>query len=92
MSNKIVVRLAIAFFIAILLFATNPSDTTHKEAINNEFKKENTVAGILGGGRIAGALTTYNDYFLFSTTEIDGTIVSFGILTKVFVIQDLKLN
>ena len=92
MSNKIAIRLGIALFIFIILFATNPSGDSHKTAINNEFKKENTIAGVLGVGRLAGALTTYNDYFLFSTTEIDGSIISFGILTKVFVVRDLKLD
>ena len=55
-------------------------------------KKENKVAGFLGGGRLTGALTTYNDYYLFSTSEIDGTRMTIGILTKVFVVQDLKLE
>lgn len=69
----------------ILMYFANPSYDTHRETINNRFKKDHAILGPLGGGKIFNAFTTYNDYYLFSTTDVDGEVVSVGIFGKVFV-------
>lgn len=75
----------------ILLFFTNPSYNNHRTTVNNEFKKTNRLVGILGGGRAVGALSTYNDFLLFSTTEIDGKLLSVGVLSKVVVVGNMNI-
>lgn len=71
------------------LVVTNPSYDTHKNKINQEVKADHPLIGKLGAGKLVSALTNYNNYFLFSTTELDGDVVSYGVLTVV-VVKDLE--
>lgn len=70
--------------VVLLLFFTNPSDRTHCDSIKNRVKKDHPIIGTVLG-RTPCALTVYNDYILFSTTEISGDLVSIGALGKVYV-------
>lgn len=83
--------IVILMVMGILLFFTNPTYDSHQNKINDQFKKENKVVGFLGGGKAVGALSTYHNYLLFSTTVLDGDLLSIGVLSKVIVLRDLKL-
>ena len=87
-KSRYIVILLVA---GILLFFTNPSYDSHLNKINDQFKKENKVAGFLGGGKAVGALSTYHNYLLFSTTVFDGDLLSIGILSQVIVVRDLDV-
>jgi len=93
MLDKLFFRLLIIFGILALFYATNPSYSDHKSKINQEYKDQNPISGFLGAGRaVGGLLTNYNDYWLVSTTDLDGGLISIGILGKVFVLADLKVE
>ena len=72
-------------FIVGALVITNPSYDTHKNKINREVKADKPLIGKLGGGKLLSALTNYNNYFLFSTTELDGEVLSYGAMGVVLV-------
>ena len=92
MLTKNITKVIFVLLIGTLFFMTNPSHKTHKTNINNEYKKKNKWTGMLGGGRAIGAITTYNDYLFFSTTEFEDETVSIGFLTKVVIVKDLKVE
>ncbi|MEL7020193.1 MAG: hypothetical protein AAGK47_01175 [Bacteroidota bacterium] len=73
------------------MVVTNPTFEKHKSKINSQVKSDKPLIGKIGGGRLLGALTTYNNYYLFSTTQLEGKSVSFGVLGMVVVeeIDDL---
>jgi len=76
-------------FLAVLfiafLFVSNPEHTAHKAALNNAVKKESLFASAIGMGRVIGWTTTYEDYYLVSTSSIGGEVISVGVMGKVFV-------
>ena len=79
--------------LALLLVAllTRPDNERHKKKINQEFKGENPVAGVLGGGKVFSELVDYHDKYLFSYTTFRDETVSFGVFRMVFVYKDLDL-
>lgn len=85
MRAKSILQTIITFLVVFFLYSSNPSHTAHRASINNQFKKENRFFALLGGGKAVGALTTYNDYILFSVTDIEGEIISIGLAGKVWV-------
>jgi len=79
------------------LFYTNPTEKEHRakmETVWGDALRQTvtgTSEGIFGGfigNKIAGmavkGLSDYHNYYIFSTTEIDGTITSFGICKFVY--------
>jgi hypothetical protein len=79
--------------LALLLVAllTSPNEGLHKKKINQEFKGENPVTGVLGAGKVFSELVSYHDYYVFSSTTFRDETVSFGIFRMVFVFKDLDL-
>ena len=78
---------AILIGVGALLGATNPSYDAHKKAIADRLVTESevqqplakkTVAAI--GSAIAGAVTEYKSYYLFSVTKNERGWVTFGAL------------
>lgn len=66
----------------------NPTAEKHKEKINAQVKGDKPLIGAIGGGKLLGALTQYNNYYLFSTTDIEGERISFGLL-GIVVVEDI---
>ncbi len=78
------------FVLGLALFFTNPDQGAHRSSIKNEFKKEMSIPGIIKAEIICRA-STYNDFFLFSTTNYRGEAVSYGAFGKVLVNTDVTL-
>ncbi|MFK7932631.1 MAG: hypothetical protein AB8G22_03925 [Saprospiraceae bacterium] len=66
----------------------NPTEDQHKDKINAQVKSDKPLIGSIGGGKLLGALTSYNYYYLFSTTDLEGDQVSFGVL-GIVVVEDI---
>ena len=69
---------------AALLFGTNPTYRDHRMGIIDKYRGENKIMGF---GVIKGELCTYSDYYLFSTTQLNGRLLSVGILNQVLVLE-----
>jgi hypothetical protein len=92
---KAMLRLAILGLIVIcgMLVLTNPSHQTHKDTVYESAASEATKSEMLG--RIAADLLggvdviplNYNNYFLFSTTTLNGETASVGVLSRVWKID-----
>lgn len=69
----------------------NPSHDKHKTKIDTMLKGDRPLIGAIGGGKLLGALTKYQNYYLFSMTEVEGRQVSVGVLGFVIVnkLEDL---
>lgn len=76
--------------ICSMLVLTNPSHETHKNIVYESAASEATKSEMLG--KIASDLLggvdvvplNYNNYFLFSTTTLNGETVSVGVLSRVW--------
>ena len=73
-----------------MLVFTNPSQETHKSVVYQSAATQATKSDMLG--KIAADLLegvnviplNYNNYFLFSTTTINGETASVGVLSRVW--------
>lgn len=89
------VRLAILGLVVIcgMLVLTNPSHETHKNVVYEVATSQATKSDMLGkiAADLLGGVDViplgYNNYFLFSTTTLNGETVSVGMLSRVW-----KLN
>lgn len=81
----------IILLILLAALITSPDAATHKGKINREFKGENPVAGVLGGGKFFSEMVDYHEGYLFSYTTFRDETVSFGIYGTTFVFKDLDL-
>lgn len=85
-------RLGILGLIVIcgMLVVTNPSHETHRNLVYESAAAEATkseklgkiAANLLGGVDVIPL--SYNNYFLFSTTTLNGETVSVGVLSRVW--------
>lgn len=73
------------------LVVLNPSHEKHKTKINQTLKGDHPLIGAIGGGKLLGALTKYQNYYLFSVTDVKGEQISVGVLGFVIVnkLEDL---
>ena len=81
----------IIIIIIVVAFFTNPSFENHVNKIDIEYDKVNPITGILVGPIVIKQVTTYNDYYVFSTTTCNGHLLSIGAFTKVGVVMDLDI-
>jgi heme O synthase-like polyprenyltransferase len=87
MNKSLVIAAAIAAA-ALAAFALNPSAERHRDAVKAKIAERSPIAGALGLGALAAFASTYRDYGLASTTEVNGRRLSFGVFGMVFVMQD----
>ena len=85
---------SIGIIVLILLAAliTSPNAEKHKSSINREFKGENPLAGVLGGGKLFSEMVDYHEGYLFSYTTFRDETVSLGLFGNTFVFKDLDIN
>lgn len=70
----------------IFLLVTNPSHERHERKISKRYCERNPATCLGGiGGFIASKLTKYDDWYIFSYTEIADKTVSVGFCGIVFV-------
>ncbi|MBS3806677.1 MAG: hypothetical protein KGY60_04170 [Bacteroidales bacterium] len=81
----------IILLILLAALITSPNAEEHKSKINIEFKGQNPVAGVLGGGKLFSEMVDYHEGYLFSYTTFRDETVSFGIFGTTFVFKDLDL-
>ena len=89
-SSKSGFFMGLLLLLAVALFATTPTFSDHRNAINDDFKQKNQVAGWLKIGQLIGELTTYQNHVFFSTTYIEQELVAVGVMNNVFVVSDLQ--
>jgi hypothetical protein len=87
---KIRVGIAAIVVLAAVLGITNPSQNAHRTAVYTSVATEKTKSDVLGkiavdllGNREVLPLT-YNNYFLFSTTTLNGKTASVGLFSRVW--------
>jgi hypothetical protein len=74
----------------IVLAVTNPSQDLHRKAVYESVVAANTKHEVLGKiaagvrGEKDSVLLQYNNYWIFSTTTLDGNTVSVGALSHVW--------
>ncbi len=92
--KKIRNLLIILVLIGGLLFASNPSTDAHKKKVIAQFTLENPLVGKLGGAKYFAKILRYDDYYLFSTSNIsmNDKRVSIGIAGYVFVLYSLDIK
>lgn len=79
------------FIAGLALYFTNPNRGAHCNSIKSQVTKERPIMGGFIARKLCN-LSTYNDFYLFSTTEYRGETVSYGAFTKVFVVNtDINL-
>lgn len=75
--------------VLVICMFLNPSEDSHRNEIKNYVNSQATQSGLLGGVSSSLGLTDiavdalpleYNNYYLFSTTTIDGERLSYGLL------------
>jgi hypothetical protein len=76
--------------VAIVLLVTNPSHEAHKQTVYTSMATEATNSEMLGKiavdvlGKTDVVPLQYNNYFVFSTTTLNGETRSIGILSRVW--------
>jgi hypothetical protein len=78
-------KLILLVVIAAAAFFTNPSLARHRDAFDQEFRRDHPVLGLFGGGALASQALTYHNYGVFSTAEFGHKTVSVGMLGMVHV-------
>lgn len=93
-TNTMKKSLVILVLIAVVALVTRPSFTNHQDKINDSFKSKNPVLGSVGTGRIVANMVDYHNYYIFSytTSAVDGDLVSIGAFKLVVVTKDLDLD
>ena len=87
MNRKLLVpALAVAVLVAAA-FALNPSAERHREVVKATIADRSPLAGALGLGALAAFASTYRNYGVASTTEVNGRVLSVGFFGMVFVMQ-----
>ena len=86
------IRLGVAalFVLVLVLGITNPGQDAHRKVVYTSVATEKTKSDVLG--KIAADLLgnrevvplTYNNYFLFSTTTLNGKLTSVGLGSRVW--------
>jgi hypothetical protein len=82
--------LLVIVILFVVLAVTNPNEASHKQMVVNSAAAKATNSELLG--RVAGDMlgnadvvpTTYNNYYLFSTTTFNGKTSSFGVCSRVW--------
>lgn len=86
------IRLAIfgLVVLAVVLLVTNPSHETHKQTVYQSMATQATSSEMLGKiavdmlGSVDVLPLQYNNYFVFSTTTLNGETKSIGVLARVW--------
>lgn len=81
---------ALAAAVLVLLVAAvalNPSAERHREVVKATIADRSPIAGALGLGALAAFASTYRDYGVASSTEVNGRVLSVGFFGMVFVVQ-----
>jgi hypothetical protein len=78
-------RAAIVAILLIAAFLLNPGKERHDRALRGGIERKSAVAGLLGGGRVAGWLSEYHNLGIASYTEIQGSVRTYGALGIVIV-------
>lgn len=93
-ANIMKKSLIVIVLIAVVALVTRPSFTNHQDKINDSFKSKNPVLGSVGTGRIVANMVDYHNYYIFSytTSAVDGDLVSIGAFKLVIVTKDLDLD
>lgn len=83
--------LVILLIAAAVMFFGNPSKDKHRDAIREQMGKKGLVQGLIAvAANQAGALDAalvYDNYYVFSTSSLDGKRKTIGILWYVKVIE-----
>lgn len=86
------IRLAIfgLTVLLVVLLVTNPSHETHKQTVYKSMASQATSSEMLGKiavdvlGNVDVLPLQYNNYFVFSTTTLNGETKSVGVLARVW--------
>jgi hypothetical protein len=88
MNTRIVSAVAAAVLVLLVAaFALNPSAERHREQVKATIAERSPIAGALGLGALAAFASTYRNYGVASTTEVNGRVLSVGVFGMVFVMQ-----
>ncbi len=88
MNTKTLATVAAAVLaLLVAAFALNPSADRHREVVKATVAERSPIAGALGLGALAAFASTYRNYGVASTTEVNGRVLSVGAFGMVFVMQ-----
>ena len=87
MNRKLLASAVAAGVLVVAAFALNPSAERHREVVKATIADRSPVAGALGLGALTAFASTYRNYGVASTTEVNGRVLSVGAFGMVFVMQ-----
>ena len=83
--------LVVLLIVAAVMFFGNPSKPKHTTAIQDQMGEKGLVQGLIavaaGKTGVIDAALVYNNYYVFSTSSLDGKRKTIGILWYVKVIE-----